>query len=86
MILAMLIQQPQKHGSDHSPSGGIRLANTMNLTELADSDGGARFAAWAMPTLHALRIELSKSFRMATDLYRVLSGFLADVRLTRLLY
>ena len=39
-----------------------------NPDEPADPERGGGFAEWAMLTLHALRIELAKSYRVA--LYR----------------
>jgi len=38
------------------------------INEPADPEGGCRFAEWAMLTLHALRIELGKFYRVAMDL------------------
>ena len=55
-----------------------------NPDELADPSGGGRFAEWAMLTLHALRIELGKSYRVAVDLLSEMPGVLDEIGLTRL--
>ena len=39
-----------------------------NPDEPADPEGGRGFSEWAMLTVHALRIELAKSYRVAVDL------------------
>jgi hypothetical protein len=55
-----------------------------NPDEPADPEGGGGFAEWAMLTLHALRIELNKSYRVALDLLSEMPGVLAEIGLTRL--
>jgi IS5 family transposase len=50
----------------------------------ADPVGGGGFADWAMITLHALRIELGKSYRQTVDLLSEMPGVLAEIGLTRL--
>jgi len=52
--------------------------------EPADPEGGGGFAEWAMLTLHALRIELGKSYRVAMDLLSEMPDVLAEIGLTRL--
>ncbi|AHG02914.1 transposase ISH9 [Halobacterium sp. DL1] len=52
--------------------------------EPADPEGGRGFAEWAMLTLHALRIELGKSYRVAVDLLSEMPGVLEEIGLTRL--
>ena len=52
--------------------------------EPADPERGGGFAEWAMLTLHALRIELGKSYRVAVDLLSEMPGVLAEIGLTRL--
>jgi hypothetical protein len=42
------------------------------------------FAEWAMLTLHAIRIELGKSYRMTLDLLSEMPGVLDEIGLTRL--
>jgi hypothetical protein len=42
------------------------------------------FAEWAMLTLHALRIELGKSYRVTLDLLSEMPGLLDEIGLTRL--
>jgi len=55
-----------------------------NPDEPADPEGGGGFAKWAMLTLHALRIELGKSCRVAVRLLSEMPGVLEEVCLTRL--
>ena len=55
-----------------------------NPDEPADPEGVGGFAKWAMFTLHALRIELNKSCRLALDLLNEVPGILAEIGLTRL--
>ena len=55
-----------------------------NPDEPADPKGGGGFAEWAMLTLHALRIELGKSYRVTLDLLSEMPGVLAEIGLTRL--
>ncbi|MDS0261991.1 IS5 family transposase, partial [Haloarcula sp. S1CR25-12] len=55
-----------------------------NPDEPADPEGGGGFAEWAMLTLHALRIELAKSYRVALDLLSEMPGVLDEIGLTRL--
>ena len=55
-----------------------------NPDEPADPEGGSGFAEWAMLTLHALRIELGKSYRVAVDLLSEMPGVLEEIGLTRL--
>ena len=55
-----------------------------NLDELADPEGGGGFAEWAILTVHALRIGLGKSYRVAMDLLSEMPGVLEEIRLTRL--
>jgi len=43
-----------------------------NPDEPADPEGGGGFAEWAMLTLHPLRIELAKAYRVAVDLLSIL--------------
>ena len=50
----------------------------------ADPEGGGGFAEWAMSTLHALRIELSKSYRVTLDLPSEMPAVLDEIGLTRL--
>ena len=52
--------------------------------EPADPEGGGGFAEWAMLTLHAVRIELSKFYRVAVDLLSEMPGVLEEIGLTRL--
>jgi len=47
--------------------------------ESADPEGGGGFAEWAMLTLHALRIELAKSHRVAVDLPTEMSSVLDEI-------
>ena len=51
--------------------------------EPADPEGGGGFAEWAMLTVHALRIELAKSYRVAVDLLSEMPGVLEEIGLTR---
>jgi IS5 family transposase len=55
-----------------------------NPNEPADPEGGGGFAEWAMLTLHALRIELDKSYRVTVDLLSEMPGILDEIGLTRL--
>ena len=55
-----------------------------NPDEPADPVRGGGFADWAMLTLHALRIELGKSYRQTIDLLSEMPGVLAEIGLTRL--
>jgi hypothetical protein len=55
-----------------------------NPDEPADPEGGRGFAEWAMLTLHALRIELGKSYRVTVDLLSEMPGVLDEIGLTRL--
>ncbi len=57
-----------------------------NPDEPVDPEGGRGFAEWAMLTLHALRIELGKSYRVAVDLLSEMAGVLDEIGLTRLLH
>jgi len=52
--------------------------------EPADPVGGGGFADWAMLSLHALRIELGKSYRGTLDLLSEMPGVLDEIGLTRL--
>ena len=52
--------------------------------EPADPEGGGGFAEWAMLTLHALRIELGKSYRVTLDLLSEMPAVLDEIGLTRL--
>ncbi|MDG5777872.1 IS5 family transposase [Haloarculaceae archaeon H-GB2-1] len=54
-----------------------------NPDEPADPEGGGGFAEWAMLTLHTLRIELGKSYRVAVDLLSEMPGVLEEIGLTR---
>jgi len=40
-----------------------------NPDEPADPEGGGGFAEWAMLTVHTLRIELAKSYRVSGQRY-----------------
>lgn len=55
-----------------------------NPAEPADSEGGGGFAERAMLSLHALRIELGKPYRIAVDLLSGMPGALEEIGLTRL--
>jgi IS5 family transposase len=55
-----------------------------NPNEPADPERGGGFAEWAMLTLHALRIELGKSYRVTLDLLSEMPGLLDEIGLTRL--
>ena len=55
-----------------------------NPGEPADPVRGGGFADWAMLTLHALRIELGKSYRQTIDLLSEMPGVLEEIGLTRL--
>ncbi len=55
-----------------------------NPDEPADPVGGGGFAEWAMLTLHALRIELRKSYRQTIDLLSEMPGVLDEIGLMRL--
>jgi IS5 family transposase len=55
-----------------------------NPDEPADPVGGGGFAEWAMLALHALRIELGKSYRVTIDLLSEMPGVLAEIGLTKL--
>ncbi|MWV38845.1 IS5 family transposase [Natrialba sp. INN-245] len=55
-----------------------------NPDEPADPEGGGGFAEWAMLTLHALRIELDKSYRITVDLLSDMPAVLEEIGLTRL--
>ena len=50
----------------------------------ADPVAGGGFADWAMLALHALRIELGKSYRVTLDLLSEMPGVLGEIGLTRL--
>jgi len=50
----------------------------------ADPAGGGAFAEWAMLTLHALRIELGKSYRVTCDLLSEMPGVLDEIGLRQL--
>ena len=52
--------------------------------EPADPEGGRGFSEGAMLTLHALRIDLGKSYRVAVDLLSEMLGILDEIGLTRL--
>ena len=52
--------------------------------EPADPERGGGFAGWAMLALHALRIELGKSYRVAVDLLGEMPGVLEEIGLTKL--
>jgi hypothetical protein len=52
--------------------------------EPADPVRGGGFAEWTMLTLHALRIELGKSYRQTIDLLSEMPGILAEIGVTRL--
>ncbi len=60
--------------------------NQLSITpdEPADPEGDGGFAKWAMLSLHALRIELGKSYRVAVDLLSEMPGVLEEIGLTRL--
>jgi hypothetical protein len=53
-------------------------------TRLPDPVVGGGFADWAMLALHALRIELGKSYRVTIDLLSERPGGLAEIGLSRL--
>ena len=55
-----------------------------NPDEPADPERGGGFADWAMLTLHALRIELGKSYRVTLDWLSEMPGVLEEIGLTRL--
>ena len=55
-----------------------------NPDEPADPEGGDGFAEWAMLTVHTLRIELGKSYRVAVDLLSEMPGVFEEIGLTRL--
>jgi IS5 family transposase len=55
-----------------------------NPDEPADPERGGGFAEWAMLTLHALRIELNKSYRVTLDLLSEMPAVLNEIGLTRL--
>ena len=55
-----------------------------NPDEPADPVRGGGFAEWAMLTLHAIRIELGKSYRQTIDLLSEMPGVLEEIGLTRL--
>lgn len=55
-----------------------------NPDEPADPERGGGFAEWAMLTLHAIRIELGKSYRQTIDLLSEMPGILEEIGLTRL--
>ena len=55
-----------------------------NPDEPADPRGGRGFAEWAMLVLHALHIELGKSYRGTIDLLSEMPGILEEISLTRL--
>jgi len=55
-----------------------------NPDEPADPEEGGGFAELAMLALHTLRIELSKSYRVAVDLLSDMPGVLAEIGLTKL--
>jgi hypothetical protein len=55
-----------------------------NSDEPADLEGGGGFAEWTMLTLHALSIELDKSYRVAVDLLSEMPGVLEEIGLTLL--
>lgn len=55
-----------------------------NPDEPADPERGRGFAEWATLTLHALHIELGKSYRVTVDLLSEMPGILEEIGLTRL--
>ena len=55
-----------------------------NPDEPATPFGVGGFADWAMLTLHALRIELGKSYRVTVDLLSEMPGILDEIGHTRL--
>lgn len=55
-----------------------------NPDEPADPARGRGFAKWVMLALHALRIELGKSYRQTIDLLSEMPGILEELGLTRL--
>ena len=55
-----------------------------NPDESADPVRGGGFAEWVMLALHALRIELGKSYRQTIDLLSEMPGVLDELGLTRL--
>ena len=55
-----------------------------NPDEPADPEGGGGFAEWAMLTVHALRIEVCKYYRVAVDLRSEMAGVLEEIGLIRL--
>ena len=55
-----------------------------NPGEPAVPEGSGGFAEWAMLTVHALRIELAKSYRVAVDLLSEMLDALEEIGLTRL--
>ena len=55
-----------------------------NPDEPADLERGRGFAEWVMLALHALRIELGKSYRQTIDLLSEMPGILEELGLTRL--
>ncbi len=55
-----------------------------NPDESADPKGEGGFAEWAMLTVHALRSELGKSYRVEVDLLPEMPGVLEEIGLTRL--
>jgi len=55
-----------------------------NPDEPADPERGGGFADWAMLTLHALLIELGKSYRVTVDLLSEMPGVLDEIGLLRL--
>ena len=57
-----------------------------NPDEPATPFGVGGFAGWAMLTVHALRIELAKSYRVAVDLLSEMPGVLEEIGLTKLPY
>ena len=54
-----------------------------NPGEPSSPDRVGGFADWALLTLHALRIELGKSYRQTIDLLSEMPGVLAEIGLTR---
>ena len=55
-----------------------------NPDEPADPERGRGFAEWAMLALHALRIELGKSYRQTIDILSEMPGILEEIGLTKL--
>ena len=64
----------------------VKMAKSVVATphEPASSFGVGGFAEWAILTVHALRMELGKSYRVGVDLLSEMPGVLEEVGLTRL--